>query len=316
MIAGRWPGSAPAPGWSTSSPGCGHSASRTGSAPSSGSRSTPVVALLGARGRRAGRSGRRRSPGSAGDRLRAATALRVVVLALLLPVTTLTDYALAACRGFGTMLPAADPGPARPHAAAARPRRGRRSPAGSMAVLSGAWAVPWAVSAVLAWWWLLRLGRRLPGRSRTRVRAGAVAGVLAVHRPAGASAASSPWPCSGSTSCCSARCAGRPTRRSTPRPPGSCRRPALQRWRSRPRCSTGWPSRLAGRRPGVGQGRLPGGDGVARPAHLAALPALRRLRRRRAAASSARATTPAGRSCWCSPGPCCWPPPAAWSTCC
>jgi O-antigen/teichoic acid export membrane protein len=90
----------------------------------------------------------------------ASTRTAVVVLAILLPVTTLSDTLLAATRGHATMLPTT-----------ALDKVGRpllqlalvavAVAGGSMAVLAGAWAIPWAVSAALAWWWLLRLGRRL-----------------------------------------------------------------------------------------------------------------------------------------------------------
>ncbi|MCW2634648.1 MAG: multi antimicrobial extrusion protein MatE, partial [Blastococcus sp.] len=89
-----------------------------------------------------------------------ATRAAVVVLALLLPVTTLSDTLLAATRGHATMVPTV-----------ALDRVGRpvlqlglvaiAVTGGSTAVLAGAWALPWAVSAALAWWWLLRLGRQL-----------------------------------------------------------------------------------------------------------------------------------------------------------
>jgi O-antigen/teichoic acid export membrane protein len=87
------------------------------------------------------------------------TRLAVLVLAVLLPVTTLSDTLLAATRGYSTMLPTV-----------ALDKIGRpllqlglvavAVLGGSGALLAGAWAVPWAVCAVLAWWWLLRLGRR------------------------------------------------------------------------------------------------------------------------------------------------------------
>jgi O-antigen/teichoic acid export membrane protein len=88
------------------------------------------------------------------------TRTAVVVLALLLPVTTLSDTLLAATRGHATMVPTV-----------ALDRVGRpllqvglvaiAVTGGSTAVLAGAWALPWAVSAALAWWWLLRLDRLL-----------------------------------------------------------------------------------------------------------------------------------------------------------
>ncbi|MCW2698983.1 MAG: multi antimicrobial extrusion protein MatE [Blastococcus sp.] len=94
--------------------------------------------------------------GGPGDQTRTA----VVVLAVLLPVTTLSDTLLAATRGHATMVPTV-----------VLDRVGRpllqlglvavAVMAGSTAVLAGAWALPWAVSAALAWVWLLRLGREL-----------------------------------------------------------------------------------------------------------------------------------------------------------
>jgi O-antigen/teichoic acid export membrane protein len=89
------------------------------------------------------------------------TRTAIVVLALLLPVTTLSDTLLAATRGYATMLPtvALDKvgRPVLQFALVALTVTG-----GSLALLAGAWAVPWAVSAVLAWWWLHRLSRGLP----------------------------------------------------------------------------------------------------------------------------------------------------------
>jgi O-antigen/teichoic acid export membrane protein len=85
----------------------------------------------------------------------------IVALALLLPVAALSDTLLAATRGHGAMLPTA-----------AVDRVGRpllqltlvavAVSNGSAAVLAGAWALPWVLSAALAWWWLLRLTRCLP----------------------------------------------------------------------------------------------------------------------------------------------------------
>ncbi len=89
------------------------------------------------------------------------TRTAIVVLAVLLPVTTLSEALLAATRGHGTMLPTV-----------ALDKVGRSTlqlvlvavavTAGSLALLTGAWAVPWAVSALLAWLWLRRLSRGLP----------------------------------------------------------------------------------------------------------------------------------------------------------
>lgn len=90
-----------------------------------------------------------------------ATRTAVVVLALLLPVTTLSEALLAATRGHATMLPTV-----------ALDKIGRSTlqlalvalavGGGSLGLLAGAYALPWAVSAILAWWWLARLSRRLP----------------------------------------------------------------------------------------------------------------------------------------------------------
>lgn len=83
----------------------------------------------------------------------------VVVLAVLLPVTTLSDSIMAATRGFSAMLPTV-----------ALDRIGRpvlalalvalAVPTGSPALLVAAWAVPWAASAAAGWWWLTVLRRR------------------------------------------------------------------------------------------------------------------------------------------------------------
>ena len=85
----------------------------------------------------------------------------VLVLAVLLPVTTLSDSVLAATRGFATMLPTV-----------AVDRIGRpllqlglvalAVQGGSAALLVAAWALPWVVSAAVGWWWLSVLRRRAP----------------------------------------------------------------------------------------------------------------------------------------------------------
>lgn len=90
-----------------------------------------------------------------------ATRTAVVLLAVLLPVTALSDTLLSATRGFATMLPTVT-----------LDRIGRplvqlvlvavTAGGGSLVLLSGAWALPWAGSAVLAWLWLRRLGAGLP----------------------------------------------------------------------------------------------------------------------------------------------------------
>ncbi len=91
------------------------------------------------------------------------TRTAIVVLAVLLPVTTLSEALLAATRGHGTMLPTV-----------ALDKVGRSglqlvlvgvavaATGGSLALVTGAWAVPWAASALLAWLWLQRLSRGLP----------------------------------------------------------------------------------------------------------------------------------------------------------
>lgn len=89
--------------------------------------------------------------------------LAVLLLAVLLPLTTLSDTVLAGTRGHGTMVPtvALD--------SLARPLLQLAGVAltvggGSVAVVAGVWALPWALSAVLGGWWLSRLGRDLPAR--------------------------------------------------------------------------------------------------------------------------------------------------------
>ncbi len=98
-----------------------------------------------------------------------ATRTAVVVLAVLLPVTTLSEALLAATRGHATMLPTV-----------ALDKVGRSLlqvalvalvvvgavGGGSLALLAGAYALPWAISALLAWWWLARLSRNLPRPDR------------------------------------------------------------------------------------------------------------------------------------------------------
>jgi O-antigen/teichoic acid export membrane protein len=85
--------------------------------------------------------------------------LAVILLAVLLPITTLSDTLLAATRGHATMLPTV-----------ALDKVGRpllqlglvaaAVASSSIALLAGAWAVPWALSAVLGWAWLLKLSHR------------------------------------------------------------------------------------------------------------------------------------------------------------
>jgi O-antigen/teichoic acid export membrane protein len=93
----------------------------------------------------------------------------VVVLAALLPLAVLSDSLLAATRGHATMLPTV---------ALERVLRPLLQlslvaavvAAGSLGLLTGAWALPWLVTAVLAAWWLTRLGRRLPALTPAPVR--------------------------------------------------------------------------------------------------------------------------------------------------
>ncbi len=96
-----------------------------------------------------------------------ATRLAVVVLALLLPVTALSDTFLSTTRGHALMLPTV-----------VLDRVGRpllqlglvavAVTTGSLTLLAGAWAVPWAGSALLAWWWVTRLSRSLPRSADAR----------------------------------------------------------------------------------------------------------------------------------------------------
>ena len=102
-----------------------------------------------------------------------ATRTAVVVLALLLPVTTLSEALLAATRGHATMLPtvALDKiGRSVLQLVLVALAVGLAVGGGSLALLAGAYAVPWAVSAVLAWWWLARLSRGLPRPDRPAPR--------------------------------------------------------------------------------------------------------------------------------------------------
>jgi O-antigen/teichoic acid export membrane protein len=95
------------------------------------------------------------------------TRTAIVVLALLLPVTTLSDTLLAATRGYATMLPTvALDKVGRPVLQLALVAGAVLT--GSLVLLTGAWAVPWALSAVLAWLWLRRLSRELPAGASAR----------------------------------------------------------------------------------------------------------------------------------------------------
>jgi O-antigen/teichoic acid export membrane protein len=97
----------------------------------------------------------------------AQTRAAVVVLAALLPLAVLSDSLLAATRGHATMLPTV---------ALERVTRPLLQiglvvvaiAGGSLALLAGSWALPWLVTAVLAAWWLLRLGRRYPSPAVVR----------------------------------------------------------------------------------------------------------------------------------------------------
>src|SRR3954447_11524506 len=85
----------------------------------------------------------------------------VVVLALLLPVATVSDSLLAATQGHATMVPTV-----------VAERIGRPLlqfglvaavvGGGSVVLLTTAWALPWVASALLGGWFLLRLQRPLP----------------------------------------------------------------------------------------------------------------------------------------------------------
>lgn len=86
----------------------------------------------------------------------------VVALAILLPIAALSDSLLAATRGHASMLPTV-----------AVDRIGRSllqvglvaavvAGGGSFALLAGAWALPWLMSALLAWLLLRRMSRALP----------------------------------------------------------------------------------------------------------------------------------------------------------
>jgi O-antigen/teichoic acid export membrane protein len=94
-------------------------------------------------------------------------ALYLRILAVFLPVSTLSDTYLAATRGFGKQRPTA-----------VLERIGRpllqvlltigAVVAGSGIVLTTAWVAPYLVSAALAWWWLTRLRRSHEQRVATR----------------------------------------------------------------------------------------------------------------------------------------------------
>ena len=95
--------------------------------------------------------------GGTGEGTRAA----VLLLAVVLPVTTLSDTFLSATRGHATMLPTVVLD------RITRPilQLGLVALAvtvGSVSLLAGAWALPWVLSAALAAGWLLRLQRGLP----------------------------------------------------------------------------------------------------------------------------------------------------------
>jgi O-antigen/teichoic acid export membrane protein len=84
------------------------------------------------------------------------------VLAVLLPLTTVSDTLVAATRGHGTIVPTV-----------VLDGVGRTVvqlvavvlvvTSGSLAALTAAWATPWVVCAVLAGWWLVRLQRARRG---------------------------------------------------------------------------------------------------------------------------------------------------------
>lgn len=94
----------------------------------------------------------------------------VVWLALLLPLAAASDTLLAGTRGHGTMLPTV-----------VIERIGRPlvqlglvalvATGGALELVAGAWALPWAATAILAGWWLLRLGRGLPAATSSGAEA-------------------------------------------------------------------------------------------------------------------------------------------------
>jgi O-antigen/teichoic acid export membrane protein len=92
--------------------------------------------------------------GSAGGG--AATAIRL--LALLLPLTTVSDALVSATRGHGTVLPTVlVDRTARPLAQLAAV--GLATATASVSTLAFAWAAPWVGTALVAAWWLVRLQR-------------------------------------------------------------------------------------------------------------------------------------------------------------
>ena len=96
----------------------------------------------------------------------AATAIRV--LAVLLPLTTVSDTLVAATRGYATMRPTVlIDKVGRPSVQLAAVVVAAMT--GSVALLSVAWAAPWIACAALAGWWLLRLQR--PARAAGHPRA-------------------------------------------------------------------------------------------------------------------------------------------------
>jgi len=87
----------------------------------------------------------------------------VVVLAALLPLAVLSDSLLAATRGHATMLPTvALERVTRPLLQLGLLLVAVAAAGGSLALLAGAWALPWLATAVVAAWWLVKLGHRYP----------------------------------------------------------------------------------------------------------------------------------------------------------
>jgi O-antigen/teichoic acid export membrane protein len=90
----------------------------------------------------------------------------VVLLALLLPVTTLSDALLSATRGHAVMLPTV----ALERVTRPLLQLGLVVPAvalASLPLLSAAWALPWVLTTLLAAWWLRHLQRDLPSPAGT-----------------------------------------------------------------------------------------------------------------------------------------------------
>ncbi|GAA3172009.1 hypothetical protein GCM10010531_26800 [Blastococcus jejuensis] len=93
----------------------------------------------------------------------------VLVMAVLLPVAALSDTVLAATRGHAAMRPTVVLDKVgRPLVQLALVAMALVS--GSVAVVAGAWVLPWLVTAVLAGRWLSRLQRQLPASAQSSRR--------------------------------------------------------------------------------------------------------------------------------------------------